>query len=57
MVNSTQYRKHAIKSNVPYMLALKRYWKPMLGTSLAWFWSVRRLKRFAKLTVLISVQL
>ncbi|GFF43595.1 probable metabolite transport protein GIT1 [Aspergillus udagawae] len=37
MVNSTQYRKHAIKSKYPYMLVLKRYWKPMLGTSLAWF--------------------
>jgi hypothetical protein len=32
MVNATQYRKHAIKANIPYMLALKRYWKPMLGT-------------------------
>jgi hypothetical protein len=38
MVNSTQYRKHAIKHNIPYLLALKRYWKPMVGTSLAWFW-------------------
>ncbi|GIJ87829.1 hypothetical protein Asppvi_006742 [Aspergillus pseudoviridinutans] len=37
MANSTQYRKHAIKSKYPYMLVLKRYWKPMLGTSLAWF--------------------
>ena len=37
MVESTQYRKHAIKSNVPYWLIIKRYWKPMLGTSLAWF--------------------
>ncbi|CAF9918041.1 MAG: hypothetical protein ALECFALPRED_000480 [Alectoria fallacina] len=37
MINSTQYRKHAIKQHVPYMLALRRYWKPMLGTSLAWF--------------------
>lgn len=32
MINSTQYSKHAIKSNYPYMLVLKRYWKPMLGT-------------------------
>ncbi|THC89205.1 hypothetical protein EYZ11_011340 [Aspergillus tanneri] len=31
------YRKHAIKSQYPYWLILKRYWKPMLGTSLAWF--------------------
>ncbi|OJJ54358.1 hypothetical protein ASPSYDRAFT_81990 [Aspergillus sydowii CBS 593.65] len=37
MINSTQYRKHAIKSKYPYWLVLKRYWKPMLGTSLAWF--------------------
>ncbi|KAF4454609.1 putative inorganic phosphate transporter [Fusarium austroafricanum] len=35
--NSTQYQKHAIKNDIPYMLVLKRYWKPMLGTSLAWF--------------------
>lgn len=34
---STQYRKHAMKKNIPYLLVLKRYWKPMLGTSLAWF--------------------
>lgn len=32
MINSTQYRKHAIKSKYPYWLVLKRYWKPMLGT-------------------------
>jgi hypothetical protein len=32
MINSTQYRKHAIKSQYPYMLVLRRYWKPMLGT-------------------------
>ncbi|KAF5863235.1 hypothetical protein ETB97_010463 [Aspergillus alliaceus] len=37
MINSTQYRKHSIKSRYPYWLILKRYWKPMLGTSLAWF--------------------
>ncbi|OOQ88920.1 inorganic phosphate transporter [Penicillium brasilianum] len=37
MMNSTQYQKHAIKSNYPYWLVLRRYWKPMLGTSLAWF--------------------
>jgi MFS family permease len=37
MIESTQYRKHAIKRNIPYLLVLKRYWKPMLGTSLAWF--------------------
>ncbi|KAL3495045.1 major facilitator superfamily domain-containing protein [Aspergillus germanicus] len=37
MINSKQYRRHAIKSSYPYWLVLKRYWKPMLGTSLAWF--------------------
>ncbi|KAH8653096.1 major facilitator superfamily domain-containing protein [Tricladium varicosporioides] len=37
MINSTQYRKHAVKKNVPYMLAIKMYWKPILGTTLAWF--------------------
>ncbi|KAL5358250.1 major facilitator superfamily domain-containing protein [Aspergillus floccosus] len=37
MINSTQYKRHAIKSQYPYKLVLKRYWKPMLGTSLAWF--------------------
>ncbi|CAI7646315.1 hypothetical protein N7533_010683 [Penicillium manginii] len=37
MVNSTQYQNHAIKSNYPYWLVIRRYWKPMLGTSLAWF--------------------
>ncbi|PYH92069.1 metabolite transport protein [Aspergillus ellipticus CBS 707.79] len=37
MIDSKQYRRHAIKSQYPYWLVLKRYWKPMLGTSLAWF--------------------
>ena len=37
MIESTQYRKHAIKKRMPYGLIIKRYWKPMLGTSLAWF--------------------
>jgi MFS family permease len=37
MVNSTQCCKHAIKTKIPYLFALKMYWKPMLGTSLAWF--------------------
>lgn len=37
MIDSTQYRKHAMKKKIPYLLVLKRYWKPMLGTSLAWF--------------------
>ncbi|CRG82743.1 putative metabolite transport protein GIT1 [Talaromyces islandicus] len=37
MIDSTQYRKHSIKSQYPYWLVLKRYWKPMLGTCLSWF--------------------
>ncbi|OTB01186.1 hypothetical protein M426DRAFT_75360 [Hypoxylon sp. CI-4A] len=37
MINSTQYRKHAIKKNIPYAVALKMYWKPMLGACMAWF--------------------
>ncbi|KIW76254.1 hypothetical protein Z517_11000 [Fonsecaea pedrosoi CBS 271.37] len=37
MVESSQYRKHAIKQNIPYWLIIKRYWKPIVGTSLAWF--------------------
>src|ERR1700761_5600972 len=37
LVNSTQYRKHAMKTQIPYWLVIKRYWKPMIGTSLAWF--------------------
>ncbi|OBT88790.1 hypothetical protein VE02_03123 [Pseudogymnoascus sp. 03VT05] len=37
MANSTQFQKHAIKTNILYIHALKLYWKPMLGTSLAWF--------------------
>jgi hypothetical protein len=26
-----------MKSKIPYLLILKRYWVPMIGTSLAWF--------------------
>jgi MFS family permease len=37
LTDSDQYRKHAIKQNIPYLLALKLYWKPLLGCSLAWF--------------------
>ena len=37
LINSTQYQKHAMKKRIPYMLVLKRYWKPILGTSLSWF--------------------
>ncbi|KAJ5114174.1 hypothetical protein N7456_002708 [Penicillium angulare] len=37
MINSTQYKKHSIKSNYPYLLVLRRYWRPMVGTAMAWF--------------------
>lgn len=37
LVNSTQYHKHAMKKQIPYLLVIKRYWKPMIGTSMAWF--------------------
>lgn len=36
LINSTQYRKHAIKRSYPYWLIIKRYWRPMLGTAGAW---------------------
>ncbi|KAM0193062.1 hypothetical protein ACHAPI_008011 [Fusarium lateritium] len=35
-LDSTQYKKHAIKQDIPYLHVIKRYWKPMLGTSLTW---------------------
>lgn len=37
LADSKQYQKHAIQNNVPYMLALKLYWKPLLGCCTAWF--------------------
>ncbi|KAJ4328738.1 hypothetical protein N0V84_000741 [Fusarium piperis] len=37
LVDSTQYNRHAIKQKVPYMLAIKFYWKPLLGCCSAWF--------------------
>lgn len=37
MIDSSQYRKHAMKKKIPYWLVIKRYWKPMLGCSLSWF--------------------
>ncbi|KAK1563979.1 major facilitator superfamily domain-containing protein [Colletotrichum navitas] len=36
-VDSQQYQKHAIQMNVPYWLAIKFYWKPLLGCCSAWF--------------------
>ncbi|KAK9313982.1 major facilitator superfamily domain-containing protein [Lipomyces starkeyi] len=37
LLDSSQYQKHAIQRRVPYMLAIRRYWRPLLGCSLAWF--------------------
>ncbi|KAI8288341.1 hypothetical protein K4K60_011133 [Colletotrichum sp. SAR11_57] len=37
LVDSQQYKKHAIQKNIPYKLALKFYWKPLLGCCSAWF--------------------
>ncbi|CAI6335162.1 unnamed protein product [Periconia digitata] len=35
--DSEQYRKHAIHSKMPYWLAIKFYWRPLLGCCSAWF--------------------
>ncbi|GME47198.1 hypothetical protein GTA08_BOTSDO13565 [Neofusicoccum parvum] len=38
MAVSTAYRKSAMrKQRVPYWLAIKRYWRPLLGCSSTWF--------------------
>jgi MFS family permease len=37
MISSTQYRKHAMRKNIPYWLVVKRYWRPMIGTAGTWF--------------------
>ncbi|KAK7965844.1 uncharacterized protein PG986_000121 [Apiospora aurea] len=38
MAVSTAYRKSAMrKQKVPYRLALKRYWRPLLGCASTWF--------------------
>ncbi|KAK9491674.1 major facilitator superfamily domain-containing protein [Lipomyces doorenjongii] len=37
LLDSSLYQKHAIQHRVPYMLAIRRYWRPLLGCSLAWF--------------------
>ncbi|CCM05101.1 uncharacterized protein FIBRA_07308 [Fibroporia radiculosa] len=37
MVRSKLFREGAIKRHVPYRLALKRYWKSLIGTCGAWF--------------------
>ncbi|KAK2055599.1 MFS general substrate transporter [Colletotrichum caudatum] len=37
LVDSQQYQKHAIQKNIPYWLAIKLYWRPLLGCCSAWF--------------------
>lgn len=37
MLNSTLYRRGAIKRRVPYALVLRYYWKTLIGTCGAWF--------------------
>ncbi|THV08436.1 MFS general substrate transporter [Dendrothele bispora CBS 962.96] len=37
LVDSTQYRKHAIKRCFPLKLAVRRYWKALLGCCGTWF--------------------
>lgn len=37
MATSVLFRKAAIRKNTPYWLALKFYWKRLLGTCLCWF--------------------
>lgn len=36
MLNSTLYRRGAIKKSVPYLLVLRYYWKSLIGTCGAW---------------------
>lgn len=37
MLNSTLYRRGAIRKKVPYKLVLRYYWKTLIGTCGAWF--------------------
>lgn len=37
MLNSTLYRRGAIRKRVPYLLVIKYYWKSLIGTAGAWF--------------------
>ncbi|OJJ46960.1 hypothetical protein ASPZODRAFT_141735 [Penicilliopsis zonata CBS 506.65] len=37
MLNSTLYRRGAIKKRVPYLLVIRYYWKSLIGTCGAWF--------------------
>ncbi|KAK1973243.1 hypothetical protein LZ30DRAFT_788063 [Colletotrichum cereale] len=36
IISGFQYKKHAIQKNIPYWLAIKFYWKALLGCSSAW---------------------
>lgn len=37
MATSEVYKKNALTKNVPYWLAIKFYWKKMIGTCVCWF--------------------
>ncbi|EGV65017.1 MFS general substrate transporter [Yamadazyma tenuis ATCC 10573] len=37
MATSELYKKSAIKKNIPYWLAIKFYWKRLIGTCVCWF--------------------
>jgi MFS family permease len=37
MLNSTLYRRGAIRQQVPYLLVARYYWKSLIGTCGAWF--------------------
>ncbi|TFY67166.1 hypothetical protein EVJ58_g1802 [Rhodofomes roseus] len=37
MLSPKLFRESAIKHRVPYWLAIKRYWRPLIGTCGAWF--------------------
>lgn len=37
MHHAESYKNNAIKKNVPYVLAMKKYWKEFLGTAGMWF--------------------
>ena len=37
VINSSLYRKTAMRKKVPYRLAFRRYWKRLLGTAGVWF--------------------
>ncbi|CDU22603.1 related to GIT1-Glycerophosphoinositol transporter also able to mediate low-affinity phosphate transport [Sporisorium scitamineum] len=37
VINSSLYRKTAMRKKVPYLLAFKKYWRRLLGTAGVWF--------------------